>query len=195
MVLSHINNDFLLLLTEIILPDQLEEIGEIAFCGCKQLRGLELPSTLQTISARSFGNCKSIKEINFPENLKKLDLTCIEGCSNTIKLHFPSNNRLRVNFFKLIHTNTEEIKENLKRIEVGDEVIISDLQVKCKKFFFENGYDEVYMKIGTISVEDRQKALHLQYGGYNGKFQMVVSRIKYVGKEKDIPEVYIMVNV
>ncbi|MBR3354064.1 MAG: leucine-rich repeat domain-containing protein, partial [Oscillospiraceae bacterium] len=42
-------------LTEIVLPDEIEDIGEVAFFGCTNLRHIKLPENLKTIREEAFG--------------------------------------------------------------------------------------------------------------------------------------------
>ena len=57
------------LLTHILIPSTLTEIGGHAFAGCKMLEDVELPEGLRKIGYNSFSACTSLRHINFPSSL------------------------------------------------------------------------------------------------------------------------------
>lgn len=59
---------------EVLLSDNLTEIGERAFYECFALSEIILPENITTIGAMAFGYCTDLKEINIPKNLSLLAL-------------------------------------------------------------------------------------------------------------------------
>ena len=56
-------------LQEIILPDDVTEIGEKAFANCRGLVNIHLPQNLKGVGAYVFSDCRYISEINLPSSL------------------------------------------------------------------------------------------------------------------------------
>ena len=65
-------------ITEFVVPEGVEEIGEDAFSSNEQLTKLILPSTLKTIGERAFSNT-SLKEIVFPASMKTIPEGVLEN--------------------------------------------------------------------------------------------------------------------
>lgn len=58
-------------LGEVKLPEDLEEIGDLAFYQCLSLKEIDFPGSLKSIGKLAFYKTQSIKEIVLPENLRK----------------------------------------------------------------------------------------------------------------------------
>ena len=56
-------------LTEIILPDEIEDIGEVAFYGCTNLKHITLPRNLKFIREEAFG-ASGLEIIEIPEGVR-----------------------------------------------------------------------------------------------------------------------------
>lgn len=50
-------------LEEVVLPEELEEIGDYTFYGCSNLKRIRFPKSLKFIGVEAFYKCKSLKEI------------------------------------------------------------------------------------------------------------------------------------
>ncbi|MDE6717130.1 MAG: leucine-rich repeat domain-containing protein [Muribaculaceae bacterium] len=68
------------LITEIVLPKNLERIGERAFENCSLLKLSELPSTLKSIGNRSFSRCPLVMVSILPEALETIGEEAFTGC-------------------------------------------------------------------------------------------------------------------
>jgi len=98
--------------TDVVLSDSIETIGEYAFGNCKALENitwgasitaiekgafyncnslttLALPDTLKTIGEDTFANCTALKEITFGTGLKTIGVTAFEKCTSLEKLVLP----------------------------------------------------------------------------------------------------------
>lgn len=58
-------------LSEVILPNHLEEIGQYAFVHCTKLEHIDLPETISKIGNDAFEDCP-FKELTIPANLKEI---------------------------------------------------------------------------------------------------------------------------
>lgn len=64
-------------LTDVILPDCMEEIGREAFAGCEKLASITLPSNLRIIGDNAFWDCAAMKSIVIPEKVEQLCYNCL----------------------------------------------------------------------------------------------------------------------
>ncbi len=72
---------------KIVLPKNIEQIGEYAFAQCKQLKKVTFSGTaLQTIGARAFYNCVSLKTLCLPSSLTTIGDHALLGCTSLSKL-------------------------------------------------------------------------------------------------------------
>lgn len=99
-------------LRNIVLPDTIQWVGESAFCGCKQLKKINLPniswigrdsfsgSALESITlpegvdaipSGSFLGCKNLKEVKLPSTLQLIGNIAFEHCSNLTQCDIPSS--------------------------------------------------------------------------------------------------------
>ena len=58
------------LLSVVVIPDHVEEIGDEAFMDCKNLSIVKLPKSLKKMGKGVFNNCDAITEIEIPKSLK-----------------------------------------------------------------------------------------------------------------------------
>lgn len=61
------------------MPDSLTNIGDSAFCNCKNLKEITIPNSVTTIGARAFMNCDSLTEIAIPASVTKLGEDAIDN--------------------------------------------------------------------------------------------------------------------
>lgn len=69
-------------LTNIIFPENIEEIGEAAFHGCEALTSIDLSNCkkLNKIGEKAFKCCSSLKEVLLPESLSSIGKEAFYGC-------------------------------------------------------------------------------------------------------------------
>ncbi len=77
------------MLTEVILSDEVREIGLKAFLNCTKLARIHLPATLSKIGPAAFDGCEQLTELTLPENLKKIEECTFYGCKNITDLPLP----------------------------------------------------------------------------------------------------------
>lgn len=73
----------------IVLPSQLQSIGQYAFYGCTSLVDVVFPTTLKTIDEYAFDNCYSIVNLVFPTSLKEIKRYAFYNCSSLENVNFP----------------------------------------------------------------------------------------------------------
>ncbi len=78
-------------LTEIIIPDGVEEIGANCFKGCRSLEKITIPETVIFIGSGAFCGCSALKEITIPEGIAEIQLETFSGCSSLTSVHLPNS--------------------------------------------------------------------------------------------------------
>ena len=67
-------------LTEVTLPDSVEEIGDKAFLYCEGLKTLPLGNGLKIIGGQAFGFCHSLTEVTIPDHVEELSYSVFSEC-------------------------------------------------------------------------------------------------------------------
>ena len=85
------NSDFSnTILTHVILPNSLKELGYGVFENCSELTEIILPATLKGIGYNAFYGCSSLIDINIPSSVSSIGSSAFRGCSNLSKLVLPA---------------------------------------------------------------------------------------------------------
>ena len=101
-------------ITEIRLPDGLEEIGMVAFLGCTGLKRLELPDSLLKIHPRAFSGCKGLTgTLAIPPNVTLIGGGAFANCSGLTELSIPPS-------VEMIPPGTFEECSSLKHVTFPD---------------------------------------------------------------------------
>ena len=101
-------------ITEIRLPDGLEEIGMVAFLGCTGLKRLELPDSLLKIQSAAFSGCKGLTgTLAIPPNVTLIGDGAFANCSGLTGLTIPPS-------VETIPSGTFEGCSNLKHVTFPD---------------------------------------------------------------------------
>ena len=79
------------LVTEVTIPEGIEDIGKGAFKNCKELTKVTLPSTLETICTGAFEGCTSLRSIKFPEGVKTIQRNAFNGCTSLWNVRIPTS--------------------------------------------------------------------------------------------------------
>lgn len=66
-------------LTEITIPDCIEDIGACAFYGCTGITSIHIPETVKRIDDFAFKNCSSLATVNLPNGLEMLGAGIFDG--------------------------------------------------------------------------------------------------------------------
>ncbi len=116
---------------EIVIPYYVQEIGDGAFSGSKNLTSVtfqdlvENPSALASIGKKAFYNCNVLKEVTFPNSVKVIEEGAYQGCKTLTSLVIPN-------------TVTLLGKDAFKDCEKIEELTISDAISSLGASVFEN---------------------------------------------------------
>lgn len=78
-------------LQTVILPNNEEEIGEIMFGLCNNLKNIEIPSRVQTIRFDAFEGCSSLEALQLPYGITSLEDAVFADCSSLKEINIPSS--------------------------------------------------------------------------------------------------------
>lgn len=68
-------------ITELILPDGIEQIGNHAFSGCSALESLKLPASLKKLDSCIFEGCTALKELALPDGVTEIRCRTVSATS------------------------------------------------------------------------------------------------------------------
>lgn len=69
-------------LKEIVIPENIKEIGYAAFAHCTALEYIELPQSLTRINDNAFYSCSSLKDIKISKNISAIGNLVFDSCSS-----------------------------------------------------------------------------------------------------------------
>mmetsp|Transcript_9272 Transcript_9272/g.20037 ORF Transcript_9272/g.20037 Transcript_9272/m.20037 type:complete len:311 (+) Transcript_9272:409-1341(+) len=78
--LAHNNFDLCASLEIVLLPPNLQSIGDRCFAGCKALANIDFPKTLQRIDTEAFDYCTKLETIQIPASMQHLGNGAFRGC-------------------------------------------------------------------------------------------------------------------
>ena len=64
------------------IPDGVEQIGNYAFYGCRDLTAVIIPEGVKTICMHAFEKCSGLTRLSLPESLTTIGSTAFSSCSN-----------------------------------------------------------------------------------------------------------------
>ena len=73
-----------------MMDDGLQKIGEFAFWGCALLSTIVLPSTVTEVGIGAFSNCSNLRKVLFHEGLQKIGQYAFCNCSSLSSITLPS---------------------------------------------------------------------------------------------------------
>ncbi len=108
-------------LEDVTLPDQLKELGDMAFAYCEKLKSVAIPNSISQFGNNVFKDCTALENIRFAEGLKIIGDYAFSGCKNLKTVVLPNSlKRPNVGAF----ANCEQLKEitlsaNMEDLGVG----------------------------------------------------------------------------
>lgn len=75
---------------DIVINQNLVNIGAHAFDSCKLIPKVKLPNTLRNIGAYAFYDCNSMKSINIPVGVDKINEYTFFGCASLLSVDLPN---------------------------------------------------------------------------------------------------------
>ena len=76
---------------EIVLPNTITEIGEMAFCSQEKLKRINIPSTVSSIGNYAFCYCYGLESITIPNSVTSIGEHVFGECSSLESITIPNN--------------------------------------------------------------------------------------------------------
>ena len=76
---------------EVILPDSISNIGDMAFAGSKTLHKVNIPEGVEQIGNECFLNCTNLQVVRLPQSLKSIGVRAFYGCSKLMGMTIPDS--------------------------------------------------------------------------------------------------------
>lgn len=146
------------LLTEVIIPEDVQVIKPGTFAYCNGITKVEIPNTVTTIGARAFANCKNLESVTIGDAVNNIGNEAFYNCTKLKNIVIPALD-LEVegnDIFKncpiekaSLHKDSFELisKENLKEITILGEGLLEYTLfngcTKLKKLTITNGITDV----------------------------------------------------
>ena len=84
-IISCLNNN-----KKIVLPNGLQEIGDYAFCKCKNLEIIIVPKSIKKIGVKAFSHCSSLRKIVISgSSLTRLEEFSFSDCTSLNEIYLP----------------------------------------------------------------------------------------------------------
>ena len=74
---------------DVVIPEGVTEIGEVAFLGCSSLESVTIPEGVREIGEDAFAFCKSLESVTIPEGVKKIGRDAFRGCGSLKTISIP----------------------------------------------------------------------------------------------------------
>lgn len=77
------------IVTSVVMPDSLVNIGYAAFDGCAYLRGVDFGENLFSIGALAFRNCTRLNNVDIPKSVKSIGEYAFYNCDSLTNIVIP----------------------------------------------------------------------------------------------------------
>ena len=74
----------------VVIPEEVEKIGERAFVGNKVITEVTMPDTIVSIGKDAFEECIKLKTVKFSEKLERIESLYVESKPSTSEVGFAS---------------------------------------------------------------------------------------------------------
>ena len=127
------------LVTDLIIPNDVTDIHDCAFCGATGFATIEIPGNVKGIGYSSFKDCSNIKNVKIHDGVNSIGSHAFEGCSGITEIKMPSSVTRLGNYIfqnctglkKATINNNISYKEfvgctSLATLEIGKETALID---------------------------------------------------------------------
>lgn len=78
-------------LTSVSIPNTVTSIGDLAFEGCTGLISVNIPNSVTNIGSRAFEACSKLTSIDIPNSMTSISSGAFSGCFNLISVNIPNS--------------------------------------------------------------------------------------------------------
>lgn len=120
--LSYAHNLYLngILVTDLVIPDSVTNIGEYAFDGCRCLTSVTIPDSITNIKDNAFRACTNLSSISIPNSVESIGNATFKSCTNIANVTIPNSvNSIGISAFQSCKSLTSITLPNSVTI-IGD---------------------------------------------------------------------------
>lgn len=77
------------LVTELVIPDSITVIKDLAFYGCECLTSVTIPDSVTSIGSSAFSGCSSLTSITIPDSVTSIGYSAFRNCSSLTSITIP----------------------------------------------------------------------------------------------------------
>lgn len=78
---------------DLVIPDSIEKISDMAFMDCDKLTRVSLPISLKEIASYAFAECDTLENVVFPASLYSIDSHAFYSCDSFTSIELPNSVR------------------------------------------------------------------------------------------------------
>ena len=124
---------------DIVVPDGVKYIAEMAFSGCTGIQSVKIPQSVEFIGGFAFENCTGLVTVEMHDDVKYIAESAFEGCSSLRNIELPQNLQCLASYAFYKCTSLVEVSipmsikyltgstyygcTNLERVEMHNELI------------------------------------------------------------------------
>ena len=79
------------LVTDLVIPNSVTTIGDVAFAGCTCLTGITIPDSVTTISVGAFSGCTGLTSVTIPDSVTTIGRAAFSGCTGLTSVTIPDS--------------------------------------------------------------------------------------------------------
>ncbi len=99
---------------DLVVPEDVTEIGNNAFINCTGIRSLTLHDSVTSIGDYAFYSCTDLKEVDFGNSLTKIGIDSFWSCTSLASLTFPESlKEIGANAFRFLPITSLTLPESL----------------------------------------------------------------------------------
>ena len=68
--------------TDVVIPDEVTEIGEEAFSRCNNIVSVSISENVQKIGKYAFSFCERLEKVNIPHGVKIIEISTFYSCKS-----------------------------------------------------------------------------------------------------------------
>ncbi|MGI6224153.1 MAG: leucine-rich repeat domain-containing protein [Prevotella sp.] len=138
-------------LTQVKLPDGLEQISDLTFAHCHLLETINIPATIKQIGAHAFEDCRSLTEMILPDSISSIGDLALSFCPELKNLILGSGID-SVGVHPLLGCNLEQLENHSPSLRYHNQALYSADLSRLIGLCSEKNYYRIPRGVQTIDT-------------------------------------------